>query len=1062
MLFQLFSSFAALGGFTESAALIIKRAVPSHPSRSARALLDHRNLKGETPLLWAAMAPYDPPPDGASATPSMSPSKSPSTSPSTSGPATLQNLASVRLLLDHGADPNIACTKLAWTPLMYACCYGKDLVVCALLDAGADPLVRNVGGHTALGVAQSYGRAEAAAVVKKAAKEKRAASGILGRHESSSKRSSIKLLGRTQSQPGGGDTAQLARSRSTSGRPAEADVVPSPAHHTIDRQPSEFSQASITQTPPQLSTPKLPHRPAPAPPAPASSAAKPSPPLEAPKGLASGTADADAGTAQGTQRPLPPISSPVATATTTASGAHAHAHASDSGASSSPGKTLSLSFTRLLSALSRPASSGSLHAGEKKDKDSDRDHDRDKEKAKSNVKTSSSDLATQPAGVKEIVGKLNASATSPSTTTAAGANNISPVGPVLTNKRPASTLVSPTTATMPTNPQQGEVIPGQSNSGQNQSSGVGAIRAKFEKGEIAVSWHDEETEKSKLASDSSTRTNVATIQRSQPPAETSVSAQQPQGNVPAPLSIQNPPQPMSPPPRSDSLNAQPVSPAQLMTRVLANSQRMSLTPSGETRALTSPVSPSSMAPTEPSPTTLNTPVSPATRPMDQGAFDSRRGSDRSVNAKAAQGAQNPTREATTPTSGTVGSERRSVLIVDANSNSVHIPGDEDDDDQPAEDLFSRSVKAIVAKSRSQSFSASADQDALVRRLVAAADDPTRAIPVGISEGTDSDGPAPSGSANSSRKNSLFRKLSVLSQKSGGTRLAAIVGDSVEALGDSDNKADKSKEAEHEKNLDGIQISGPTRVAPMSNYIMAAQSAMMEMPKPTPEVEPQSKEMKTTDEVRPRSRSSSLESSQREQIVPVSSPDDKMKLTRQRSASFAPESGLLAGHRPNAAHTSSAVPGRSRAGSTGAAIEVMSSHEAPSVSSFVSRLPVSAASPRIGSTSLPAQPVKLRVLHPKGEATFKVSSDVTFTQIIKEGILRNSELPGGIYFKIRPVGVEAWEFLPGDKVKVAMDLNDGVAGLPPLPGAREGETVVSVKVTFHKREIDLEELIGKCL
>ncbi|KAJ3342480.1 hypothetical protein HDU93_002239 [Gonapodya sp. JEL0774] len=402
------------------------------------------------------------------------------------------------------------------------------------------------------------------------------------------------------------------------------------------------------------------------------------------------------------------------------------------------------------------------------------------------------------------------------------------------------------------------------------------------------------------------------------------------------------------------------------------------------------------------------------------------------------------------------SERRSVSIA---LSSVSVPqpardGDSDEEDAPAEDLFSRSVKAIVAKSRSQSFSASADQDALVRRLVASTEDPTRAV--SVVEGTDADVPASPGIG--SRKGSLFRKLSTLSAKAGGSRLAAIVGDSIEALGDGEPKGQSSKNEDLQKSPENMQISAPTAAVPVSNYVFGAQPAAAIVLNMASE-DAETHQMKTVNGTRGRSRSSSVELAGKEAGATSSMPvDEKPKLTRQRSASANPETGFLTGHRASLA--TAGIRPRSGSGGSADATSVQDPGATAAVS-FFSRLPVSATLSRYGSTHATISSVKLRVLHARGEATFKVSGDATFEQVVREGILRGAVLPHTSYFKIRPVGVEAWEYLPGDKVKIACEPGDSaIAGLPPLPGNRDNEVVVSVKVSFHRRDFDVEDLVGR--
>ena len=64
------------------------------------------------------------------------------------------NTASVRILLDYGADVDLTTEKL-WTPLMAAAAAGKVAITKMLLDYGADPNARNDQGMAAIGLARS-------------------------------------------------------------------------------------------------------------------------------------------------------------------------------------------------------------------------------------------------------------------------------------------------------------------------------------------------------------------------------------------------------------------------------------------------------------------------------------------------------------------------------------------------------------------------------------------------------------------------------------------------------------------------------------------------------------------------------------------------------------------------------------------------------------------------------------------------------------------------------------------------------------------------------------------
>lgn len=72
--------------------------------------------------------------------------------------------AMVRLLLEHHAYIDAESPNRS-TPLMMAAHYGSPAVVRLLLEEGADPLLRNEQGLTALDFAQRAERAEAAALI---------------------------------------------------------------------------------------------------------------------------------------------------------------------------------------------------------------------------------------------------------------------------------------------------------------------------------------------------------------------------------------------------------------------------------------------------------------------------------------------------------------------------------------------------------------------------------------------------------------------------------------------------------------------------------------------------------------------------------------------------------------------------------------------------------------------------------------------------------------------------------------------------------------------------------
>jgi len=73
-----------------------------------------------------------------------------------------RNLDAVRLLLDHGADPN-ARQQVGYTPLMGAAGSGRNDLVDLLLEHGADPSLTAEDGKTAAGVAREHGHTGIAA-----------------------------------------------------------------------------------------------------------------------------------------------------------------------------------------------------------------------------------------------------------------------------------------------------------------------------------------------------------------------------------------------------------------------------------------------------------------------------------------------------------------------------------------------------------------------------------------------------------------------------------------------------------------------------------------------------------------------------------------------------------------------------------------------------------------------------------------------------------------------------------------------------------------------------------
>ncbi len=69
-----------------------------------------------------------------------------------------ERVETLRVLLQHGADPNLAAGRKDWAPLVHAVHTGSNLAAIELLDAGAD--IEGTGGRRALLMAAGYGNAE--------------------------------------------------------------------------------------------------------------------------------------------------------------------------------------------------------------------------------------------------------------------------------------------------------------------------------------------------------------------------------------------------------------------------------------------------------------------------------------------------------------------------------------------------------------------------------------------------------------------------------------------------------------------------------------------------------------------------------------------------------------------------------------------------------------------------------------------------------------------------------------------------------------------------------------
>ncbi|MCA0318754.1 MAG: ankyrin repeat domain-containing protein [Proteobacteria bacterium] len=59
-------------------------------------------------------------------------------------------------LLKHGANPDLATTRFRWTALMWASRYQRTGLLKQLLDAGADPALRDLKERSAADIARQY------------------------------------------------------------------------------------------------------------------------------------------------------------------------------------------------------------------------------------------------------------------------------------------------------------------------------------------------------------------------------------------------------------------------------------------------------------------------------------------------------------------------------------------------------------------------------------------------------------------------------------------------------------------------------------------------------------------------------------------------------------------------------------------------------------------------------------------------------------------------------------------------------------------------------------------
>lgn len=74
----------------------------------------------------------------------------------------------VKLLLDHHADPNKVDNDEHFSPLMHAAAEGQLEVVKILLARGADPELKDIDGETAALFARNNGHTEVAGLIQSA------------------------------------------------------------------------------------------------------------------------------------------------------------------------------------------------------------------------------------------------------------------------------------------------------------------------------------------------------------------------------------------------------------------------------------------------------------------------------------------------------------------------------------------------------------------------------------------------------------------------------------------------------------------------------------------------------------------------------------------------------------------------------------------------------------------------------------------------------------------------------------------------------------------------------